>query len=460
VGPRARISAFWVLLVVVTLGGLALRVGYVAIDRWDFVPEGDAQYYHETANHLADGRGLVNPFLHPDLVLPAADHPPLYTVYLAAFSVVGLDTPNAHMLASALLGGATVLLAGLTGRRMGGDRVGILAAALVAVYPNVWRHDGMLMSETLAVFATVLAVWLTYRYLDRPSPVAMGLVGAAVGLGTLARSELILLAPLLVVPMLLVTTDRPLAERLRWLAAAAAACVVVIAPWVIRNWVQLDRPMLSSQLEVTLATANCDSTYHGDLVGYWDFACAGPILDDAGVETPADPDFDRVLGEAARDYVGDNLAEVPRVMTIRLGRTLTLYRPGQQIQLDTFGEGASSTVAHLGVWTFRLFAIGGIVGGIVLRRRRVPVFPLVAPIVTVVVTVALLYSTTRFRAPADLALAMLSAVALDAAWNAVRDRWRARRATAVTTESPSSDDATVTPSADPTTTTTVPSTTT
>jgi hypothetical protein len=421
VAPGRRISRFWILLALVTFGGLALRVGYVGIDRWDFVPEGDAQYYHETANLLADGKGLVNPFLHPDIVLPAADHPPLYTVYLAIFSMVGLGTPNTHMLASALLGAATVLLAGLIGRQMGGDRLGILAAAAVAVYPNVWRHDGMLMSETLAIFATALAVWFAYRYLDRSGPVALAMVGAAVGLGTLARSELLLLAPLLVIPLLLVTPERSVIERLRWLGIAAAACIVVIAPWVVRNWIQLDRLMLSSQLEVTLATANCDSTYHGDLVGYWDFSCAGPILEEAGIETPDNPDFDRVLGEAAERYIRDNLAEVPRVMAIRMGRTLTIYRPGQQIQLDTFGEGASRTVANLGLWGFRLFAVAGTAGAIVLRRRRVPVFPLLAPIVTVVITVLLLYSTTRFRAPADLSLAVLSAAAVDAAWNRL---WR------------------------------------
>jgi hypothetical protein len=424
----AGITVFWILLAVVTLGGFALRIGYIAADRWDYVPLGDAEYYHETANHLADGRGIINPFLYDYGLdeLPAADHPPLYTVYLAGFSLVGLDTPNQHMVASALIGSLTVLLAGLTGRRIGGDRLGVLAAVLVAVYPNVWRHDGMLMSETVAVFTTMLTVWLAYRYLDRPTPVAIALVGGAIGFATLARSELILLALFVVVPLLLVTRDRTWAERAKWLGVAATACIVVIAPWVIRNWVQIGRPMLSSQLEVTLATTNCDSTYYGDLAGYWDFLCSGPILEEAGIDDPRDPRFNDVLGEAALDYIRDNAGRVPTVMALRVGRTLTIYQPDQQIMLETFAEGGNDFVARLGLWSFRAFALAGIAGAVILRRRGVPVFPLLAPVAAVLVTVLLLYATVRFRAPADLALALLTAVAADAAWNAAAGRRRKR----------------------------------
>src|SRR5690606_3341513 len=93
----------------------------------------------------------------------------------------------------------------------------------------------------------------------------------------------------------------------------------------------------------------------------------------------------------------------------RIGRTLTVYRPAQQVEIDRDLEGNPGWVATLGLWTFRLFAIGAIAGGILLRRRRVPLFPLIAPIAAVLVTVVALYSSTRFRAPADLSLAMLSA---------------------------------------------------
>jgi 4-amino-4-deoxy-L-arabinose transferase-like glycosyltransferase len=420
---KTGVTLFWVVLAVVTLGGLALRLGHIAVDRWDLVPSGDARYYHDTANFVADGHGIINPFLYEDGVeLAAADHPPLYTAYLSFFSLFGLRTANQHIIVSALLGTATIVLAGLIGRQLGGDRIGLLAAVFAAVYPNVWRHDAMLMSETIAVFCTALTVWLAYRYLARPTAVNIVLVGAAIGLATLARSELILLAPFIVVPSLLVTSDRSRAERLRWLGLAAVACVVIVAPWVIRNWVQLDRPMLSSQLEVTLAAANCDSTYYGEMVGYWDLNCVGPILEQAAVDDPTDDGFDHVLGEAAQQYVKDNLSRTPEVMAIRLGRNLTIYEPDQQVDLDRFVEANTTWVAHASLWSFRVMALLGIAGAIVLRRRRVTMFPVLAPIGVVVITVVLLYSSGRFRAPADLMLAILAAVAIDALCNVVAHR--------------------------------------
>jgi 4-amino-4-deoxy-L-arabinose transferase-like glycosyltransferase len=421
---RATASWFWVLLAVVTLVGLGIRVGYIATERWDYPPDGDAMWYHASANSVADGDGIVNPFLSASgIVAPSADHPPLYTLYLAGFSLVGIDTPNGHVLASALLGAASVFVAGLAGRRIGGDRLGVLAAAMVAVYPNLWRHDGMLMSETVAIFTVALAVWLAYRYLDRPDVIGLALVGGTVGLATLARSELILLALFLVVPLVFTGGgDRPWAERLRWLGVAAAACIVVVAPWVIRNWVQLDRPMLSNQFEVTLLAANCESTYYGDLIGYWDFHCGVPVLAEEDLDDPTDPRYVEVQGEAAREFIFDNLDRTPAVMAARLGRNLNLYRPSQQVNLEVHGEANTRWVANVGVWTFRLFFVAGIAGAIVLRRRRVPLFPVVAPIATVVVTVVLLYSTVRFRAPADLSLALLAAVALDGLWNVVAER--------------------------------------
>jgi 4-amino-4-deoxy-L-arabinose transferase-like glycosyltransferase len=415
--PSAR---FWVALVLVMLGGLALRVAYVAIERWDVAPEGDAAWYHASANSLADGEDLVDPFVEATGIdAPTADHPPLYPMYLGAWSLLGADTPNGHVLASVALGVATVGLAGLIGRRLGGERLGILAAAAVAVYPNVWRHDGMLMAETAAVFGTALAVWLAYRYLDAPSMVSLALVGAAVGLATMARPELLLLALFLVVPLVFVGEHRSWAERMRWLAVAGAACVVVIAPWVVRNWIQLDRPMLSNQLEVTLLAANCESTYYGDVIGYWDFTCGTPVLAAEGIDARDDPRYVQVQGEAAREFILDNLGAVPRVMAVRLGRATTVYRPTQQVDLEVFAEANTRWVADAGVWSFRLFAFGGLAGALVLRRRHVVVFPVLAPIATVVVTVVLLYSTVRFRAPADLSLALLAAVALDAAWVAL-----------------------------------------
>ena len=56
-----------------------------------------------------------------------------------------------------------------------------------------------------------------------------------------------------------------------------------------------------------------------------------------------------------------------------------------------------------------------VLGVVVLRRRRVPVFPLLAFPITVLISVALTFGQARYRAPAEAALVILAAVAIDAA---------------------------------------------
>jgi hypothetical protein len=65
----------------------------------------------------------------------------------------------------------------------------------------------------------------------------------------------------------------------------------------------------------------------------------------------------------------------------------------------------------------------GIAGAVVLRRRRIPISPLVAPVFVATLSAMLAFGNPRYRASADIALVVLSAVALDA----LLRRWTRRR---------------------------------
>ena len=62
-----------------------------------------------------------------------------------------------------------------------------------------------------------------------------------------------------------------------------------------------------------------------------------------------------------------------------------------------------------------------VVGGVVLRRRKVPITPLVAQFAIVTVTAAAIYGITRFRTPAEVSLVVLAAVAFDGWWGGRAD---------------------------------------
>lgn len=413
-------------LVAIVVAGAALRLGYVWFDRR---PVGllfnDGVYYHYGANVLADGHGFVNPLAKVDLGLdlPSADHPPLYQVYLALFSLVGLDTVTDHLFAGVVLGVASIAMAGLAGRRIAGDRVGLIAAALVAVSPNVWRYDGSLMSEVAVVFLVLVIMWLSYRYWDRPSMAGLAAIGAVIGLAALARAELLLLVPLLVVPMGLLAPTVPGRRRIGQVVVGSVVCVALLVPWVAYNRVRFDEPVyISENVGSVIGGSYCETTFQGPLLGYWDFGCPARAVDAAGYSAPGDQRAAGAAQHAGVTYLRDHVGRLPVVLAARLGRVVGIYQPTQQRDLDALTEGVGSWVATAGMITLPFTLVAAAAGAVLLRRRRRVLFPLLAPVACVLVTVLVFYGATRFRATAEGPLCLLAAVALEAGWR----RWGPR----------------------------------
>ena len=104
------------------------------------------------------------------------------------------DHVREHRYTMVLLGTLLVGLIGLLGRRIGGDTVGLVAAGIAAVSPNIWVNDGLVMSETLTALTVVGAMFAALWWRDRPS-LGAGRGGRArlCGLAVLARVEFVLL---------------------------------------------------------------------------------------------------------------------------------------------------------------------------------------------------------------------------------------------------------------------------
>ncbi len=396
--------------------GFAVRLTYILVSRQDIDFGGDARFYHLGANLLADGKGFTSPFVTGHAV-QAGEHPPLYLVYLSFASWLGFTSTLSHLVWSAFLGTGTVVVIGVAGREIGGPRIGIVAAFFAAAYPNLWIPDGSLMAESMAIFATAAAILFAYRYWHEPRWWRLALVGIASGAGALSRSELILIVPLMVIPLaLLVPGER---RRDRWVAigAGAMAALVVMAPWLVFNLTRFEKPeLLSTQFGPLLSSANCDQIWKSHHTSYFSIDCTKQIEVRSIRPGMDQSEQDAVYRKAAMQYISDHLGDLPAVVAARLAASVGLYHPGLQIRIDGIIEGRGVGMARI-AW-FSFWALGGlaVIGAVVLRRRRsVPVFPLLVPPVMVVVTVALTYFSTRFRASAEVAICLLAAVAIDAA---------------------------------------------
>jgi hypothetical protein len=152
----------------------------------------------------------------------------------------------------------------------------------------------------------------------------------------------------------------------------------------------------------TLAGANCDQAYHGDRIGTWVFTCVHfSATGNEAAELNA-------AGHRAIRYARDHAGRLPLVAAARVARTWGAWAPFQT------PEGRRPWVMDIGVGLYFLLIPLGIYGFVLLRRRGVPVWILMTPVVTVTVTALISYGSVRFRHSAELTLVVLAGVALDA----------------------------------------------
>ena len=414
---------FRVALGLIALAGFAARLLYVDLGAIGRGP-GDSEWYHLMANAVADGHGFSVPlsgFLgtaplddYSGPTIPTAYHPPLLPAVLSVFSKLGLTGYGAHRVIGCALGGATVAVIGLAGRRVGGAALGLVAAGLGAVYLPLIANESMLMSESLSGLTMALTILAALRYADEPSTRRAVVLGAAIAATVLTRSEAILLLVLLVPFAVRRAGARPLRDGL----VVAAATVVLIAPWCIRNTLEFDRPVgVTTGDGATFAGANSPTTYYGDRVGAHDLG--GLALDLPARERTDEAEDGARLRDKGLRYARDHAGRVPVVMAARAGRTWTVYPfgPGEKVRYNAFSEsrrvGAEWATLFSG-WIVMLLAIPG---AVLLHRRGVWLAPFIAPIVLVTIVSMFFYGAPRFRELADVAIVILAAAALVELWS-------------------------------------------
>ncbi|HTD50353.1 MAG TPA: glycosyltransferase family 39 protein [Acidimicrobiia bacterium] len=423
--PKLR---FPVALAGITLFALAIRVAFVVVVAPKVAALGDASAYHLLAEHLAHGGGYIRPF--DDLLLhlqrPTAEYPPLFPVLLSLPARLGAHSVRQQQIFVTFVGAATVALVGLLGRRVASDGVGLCAAALAAVYPMLFLPETTLMAESLYVALVTLLLLCAYRAYDTPTPVRFVTLGAVIGLATLTRAEGILLGVLATVPLGLVLRDLTSRQRTARVAVALGVAVAVVAPWTVRNALRFHTFVpVSNNVATLIDGANCDATYRGSQLGLWreTFSQVG---NRAGKLPQAeacfqgfdirDPHFDEAKAASADtraglSYARHHLGSVPNVAVVRVLRTWGLYAPRQQVNFESL-EGRPRNWQMRGTIMFWLLAPFAIAGGVIVRRRRRMLWPLVATAVTVTVVAAVTYGQQRFRIAAEPAILVLAAVAV------------------------------------------------
>lgn len=326
--------------------GVALlaRLGaIVALRAWN---NPNAMEHRSIAWFLASGEG----FKFADwgvLQYTSVQSPPFPFLLAGAFTLFGKDAWAAYaamMVLNAFAGAATCAILYRAIRAVGGSpRVGLVAAALLAVWPTQVYATAVAQAITLITACTVALVWLFYR------SVATGRVGPwlAYGLvGCLAALTEPVLLPFMALSGLLILAWRGLPARVRVRNAAIlfGCAVLVLAPWTIRNvlvhgkvvpvksttWVNMwkgnnehasgtDRPVLDeARLEATLKSdaltdPNVDNVRQYDL-----------LTPEQRARLQGKPEVERelVFAEFAKTFIREHPGHYARLCATRLWKTL------------------------------------------------------------------------------------------------------------------------------------------
>lgn len=251
---------------------------------------------------------------------PSAWFPPGYPLFLAlVYKAVG-PSQLAGKLANAALGAATSALVCWLGRTCCDARVGLLAGLLVACWPNLIFHTGILSSDLLAAFWFVVLLWLAMRLPQRNIRLLpwLTLMGFLFGWALLTRPLSLILLPSM--SFIFWRQSRSaLRSALRLLPVVVAAGVIV-GGWTLRNYLKFG--------EVILIATNG---------GYNFWQANQPYAN--GNDT----------------FWSETLLELPEYRTMWYGDELTKYREGTRLALAYLAENPLHPLAALPLKVFWLY---------------------------------------------------------------------------------------------------------
>ena len=370
----------------------------------------DEREYLALADSLSHGRGFTYTEQETTGVGRRFGRAPGYPAFLALLRVdaTAHSVPTAVKIAQSLLGVLAVLLIAAITSRAAGDRAGVIAAWIAAVYPSLVTMPAYIFSETLYLPLALLCTHLltiTASHAPFEGKAAAGparlyrslAAGIVAGIATLVRGGMLVFVPIAAVWL----------ARRRELALAIAfalAATLTIAPWTLRNLRHHGRLIvIAADGGVTFWTGN-----HPLARGEGDLA-ANPELKRAEVAFRAahpgltaeqlEPLYYRDALRYIRDNPGWWLTLIARkafYTIVPIGPSYTLHSPKYLF----------ATVVP-----YALLAPLAIAGFVVISRYGRPPEPLYLLGASVMLTSLIFFPQERFRLPVIDPLVIVGAAA-------------------------------------------------
>lgn len=175
---------------------------------------------------------------------------PIYPLFLTPF--VAATAWHALIVAQAAVGALQVPVVAMLGRTLFDRRVAQWAALAVAFNPYALIHDTALQDTVLFNLLAMVAIALTIEARRHATDRWWIVAGVALSLATLTSLRFALFLPCSIAWVLLVGGG----DRIRKAAMVGLPIVALLGGWVVRNWVIVGAPVLTTESGRQLWEAN------------------------------------------------------------------------------------------------------------------------------------------------------------------------------------------------------------
>jgi len=251
---RPQSNSAWrnhLVLLGIILVGLVIRLGFLMI----IAEYPDRGMRPDSESYLKPAISLVSSGIYPP---DNGKRPPMYPLFIALIYFLGGQNQVLIMAAQILLDTVTICLTYVLASRFFPRPVALVGALIMAINIDSITYDFYYLSETLSTFFTLVALltWVKGNQEDRRGWLMIGAL--FMGLSVLTR-PITLYLPAVLICWRLFMRERPIRERLIDAGAYAVTFLLILSPWVIRNYSVIGLPTVSTISHYNLLLFNAVS---------------------------------------------------------------------------------------------------------------------------------------------------------------------------------------------------------
>lgn len=221
------------IIVITVLFALALLIRFVYVEQSQSIPTFsrpimDEKYHMELADQINSGIDSNEPYFRA----------PLYPHFLAFISKLTGRSFYDIRIIQILLGSLLPILVLWLGLMLFNKTAAYIAAFVAAIYPTFIYYDSSLLITFLMVLLTALLLYQLYRTQKKPTLINFIISGIIMGSATISRPNILTFAPVLIIWVWFILKPKlGLKKALINYAVMIGACIIVILPVTIRNYV-------------------------------------------------------------------------------------------------------------------------------------------------------------------------------------------------------------------------------